>query len=159
MSPFSFTPQAHPPGWLAGLAQTFSGLAGDVVLVIDESGVVMEAAPGAVAQDEGWIHGWEGKAWIDAVATDSRAKVTLMLGELAAQGQARRREINYQADDGHCLTLACSALRLGEHGPSLVVGRDLSATAALQQRLLEAQQQMEAGYWDARQQMAKRDAD
>lgn len=139
-------------------AQTFSCLAGDVALVIDRSGLILGAARGEVAVRKGLLQGWEGLAWIEAVATDSREKVAAMLLELAAQGWARRREINFQADGEHALALACSGLRLGTQGISLVVGRDLHVTASLQQQLLQAQQQLEKGYWSARRRLVKGDA-
>lgn len=138
-------------------ARAFSFLAGDVTLVVDDSGVILGAASGDAAVREGLAQAWQGRTWIDAVTTDSREKVAAMLQELAGQGRARRREMNFLANGGPPLALACSALRLGEHGPSLVIGRDLYVTAMLQQRLLETQQQLERSYWDARRRMAKGD--
>ncbi len=151
----SLMPGAEATGGWPALAQLFAGLAGDVVLVLDEGGRILCAAAGGVAPGDGGPHAWEGKAWHDIVAPDSRPKVAAMLQELAAQGQARRREINCLADDGHALPLSCSGLRLGEHGPSLVVGRDLGAIAAVQQQLVQTQQQLEAAYWEARQRLGK----
>lgn len=132
------------------LAQTFAALAGDVALVIDEAGLILGAAQGEAGAGHDCTHDWEGRAWADTVSPETQGKVALMLRELAQKGQARRREINHRTDDGQAVALACTAVRLGEHGPSLVVGRDLSAVAALQQRLVLAQAQMEAGYWQAR---------
>ncbi len=144
-------------GMAHAVAQAFAGMAGDVALVLDESGVILGAAQGDEAAGGAGLAGWEGHPWLDAVATDSRAKVALTMGELADLGVARRREINFRLPDGQDRVLACSALRLGEHGPSLVVGRDLAATAALQRRLVEAQQQLERGYWAARRRLARQD--
>lgn len=145
-------------GMARAVAQAFAGLAGDVALVIDESGVVLGAAQGDGRAGAGGTAGWEGRDWRDAVTPDCQAKAAMMLQELADRGVTRRREINFRLPGGQELTLACSALRLGEHGPSLVVGRDLAATAALQQRLLEAQQQLERGYWNARRRLENHDA-
>lgn len=146
------------PEQARALAQTFASLAGDVALVVDEAGRILAAAQGEVPAGQGWSHGWEGRAWADSVSPESRGKVAMMLRDLAETGQARRREINYRTDDGHAIALACTAVRLGEHGPSLVVGRDLAAIAVLQQRLLQAQQQMEADYWEAREELARSNA-
>lgn len=132
------------------LAQAFSGLAGDVALVIDGSGVILGACLGEAAGGADRASQWRGQAWLHVVATDSRGKVALMLQELAGTGEARRREINFGAADASPLVLACSALRLGDEGPALVVGRDLHACAELQQRLVEVQQQLERTYWSAR---------
>jgi transcriptional regulator PpsR len=42
-------------------------------------------------------------------------------------------------------------VRLGAAGPVLAVGRDLRAVAAIQQRFIDAQQEMERDYWQRRQ--------
>ena len=49
------------------------------------------------------------------------------------------------------MPVAYTAIRLGEHGPVLAVGRDMRAIAAIQERFIETQQDMERGYWNARQ--------
>ena len=51
--------------------------------------------------------------------------------------------------------MAYTAIRLGEGGPVLAVGRDLREVAAIQQRFLDAQHEMERGYWRARQAEAR----
>jgi transcriptional regulator PpsR len=51
--------------------------------------------------------------------------------------------------------VAYTAVRLGANGPVLAVGRDLRAIAAIQQRYVESQQEMERGYWQARQAEAR----
>ena len=139
------------------LAQAFSGLAGDVTLVIDGSGVILGACLGEAAGGAERASRLRGQAWVNAVDTDSRGKVALMLQELAGDGEARRREINFGEGGAAALVLACSALRLGDEGPALVVGRDLHACAQLQQRLVEVQQQLERTYWDARRRLVSHD--
>jgi transcriptional regulator PpsR len=47
--------------------------------------------------------------------------------------------------------MAFAAIRLGAGGPVLAVGRDLRAIAAIQQRFVEAQQELERDYWKQRQ--------
>ncbi|MBC7438267.1 MAG: PAS domain-containing protein, partial [Bdellovibrionales bacterium] len=54
-------------------------------------------------------------------------------------------------DKGGNLAVAYTAIRLGENGPLLAVGRDLGAIVAIQQRFIEAQHEMERSYWRARQ--------
>jgi transcriptional regulator PpsR len=46
-------------------------------------------------------------------------------------------------------------MRIGSGGPLLVVGRDLSAIMAIQQRFIDAQQKVERGAWQARQAEAR----
>ena len=74
-----------------------------------------------------------------------------MLKEVSSTGLARRREINHPAEKGGNIAIAYAAIRLGQNGPLLAVGQDLSAVAAIQQRFLSSQQEMERGYWRARQ--------
>jgi hypothetical protein len=45
--------------------------------------------------------------------------------------------------------VAYTAVRLGPQGPTLAVGHDLRAQAALQQRYLAAQEALERSYWSA----------
>jgi transcriptional regulator PpsR len=63
---------------------------------------------------------------------------------------ARRREVSL-AGAGGDIPIAFTALRLGRAGPVIAVGRDLRALAAIQQRFLDVQQEMERSYWRARQ--------
>ncbi len=132
------------------LAHAFAPLAGDIALVLDAAGVVLAAAEGEVPGGHGWTQAWVGRAWADTVAADCRAKVTRMVRARASTGQAGKCEVNHPADDGHGVPVAWSAIRLGDHGPSLAIGRDLSAVARQQQRLLDLQAQLEAALWQLR---------
>jgi hypothetical protein len=60
---------------------------------------------------------------------------------------ARRREINVTGQSSADVPVAFSGLRLGDGGPVLAVGKDLRSVAAIQQRFLDAQQDLERGYW------------
>lgn len=71
---------------------------------------------------------------------------------MASSGAAsRRREVSHPGQGGDELPVTWSAIRLGADGPVLAVGRDLRAVAAIQQRFVEAQQDMERHYWSRRQ--------
>ena len=94
---------------------------------------------------------WVGRPWVDTVTGDTRRKVELMLTDLKTTGIARRREVNVPGVQTGDVPVAFSALRLGASGPVLAVGRDLRAVSAIQQRFLDAQQELERGYWRARQ--------
>jgi transcriptional regulator PpsR len=85
------------------------------------------------------------------VSGDTRRKVELMLTDLRTTGVARRREVNITGENDSDVPVAFSALRLGTLGPLLAVGRDLRAVSAIQQRFLDAQQELERGYWRSRQ--------
>jgi transcriptional regulator PpsR len=137
--------------WAPELAKTFVALASDIALVIDGSGVIRAVEQGNAAPIAPSAASWVGQPWIDTVSGDTRAKVEKLLQEAASQGVARRREVSHPLQSGVDLPVAYTAIRLGENGPVLAVGRDLRAIAAIQQRFIETQQDLERGYWNARQ--------
>jgi transcriptional regulator PpsR len=59
--------------------------------------------------------------------------------------------LSHPTPAGHEIPVSWAAVRLGERGPVLAVGRDLRAVSAIQQRFLEAQQELEREYWQRRQ--------
>ena len=138
-------------GFAAELAEAFVALSSDIALIIDDQGVIQRVAQShdtPISPDAG---GWVGRAWADIVSDDTRRKVGLMLTDLQSTGMARRREINVVGAAADGVPVAFSALRLGASGPVLAVGKDLRAVSAIQQRFLDAQQELERGYWRARQ--------
>jgi transcriptional regulator PpsR len=141
--------------WACELAQTFVSLAGDIALVIDEAGVIRNVAQGGAQVLAPTAHDWVGQHWADTASGDTRGKVESLLKEAGATGIAGKREINHPTPGGGQLALAYTAIRLGQHGPLLAVGRDLGAISAIQQRFLDAQQELERGYWRARQAEAR----
>ncbi len=136
------------------LAMAFASLTGDIALVIDDGGVirkvaVAESASGQHAKD------WVGRSWAETVTGDTRRKIELLLKEADASGVARRREVNHPSVGGADMPVSYSAIRLGLDGPVIALGRDLRAVAAIQQRFVEAQQEMERDYWKLRQEAAR----
>lgn len=136
-------------GWAPELAQTFVNLSSDIALVLDNDGVIRSVAQAHSVQLDA-TQDWVGQSWASTVTGDTRAKVSQLLEEVTTTGLARRREINHPAGRGQ-VSIAYTAMRLGPHGPLLAVGRDLGAIASIQQKFLQAQQDMERGYWLARQ--------
>ena len=141
--------------WAPQLAEAFVSLASDIALVLDQNGVVLNVAQGGTSPLAPSAHEWVGRAWADTVTGETRAKVGLLLKDVGATGFARRREVNHPSSAGADIPVAYTAMRLGERGPVLVVGRDLRAVAAIQQRFVDAQQEMERGYWRTRQSEAR----
>ncbi len=142
-------------GWAPELAQTFVSLASDIALVLDDGGVIRSVAQGSAEPLPQATHEWVGRSWADTVTQETRGKVELLLKEVTTTGLARSREINHPLDQGGNLAVAYTAIRLGHNGPLLAVGRDLGAIAAIQQRFLDAQHEMERSYWRARQAEAR----
>lgn len=132
------------------LAQTFVTIASDIALVIDSGGVIRNVAVGADPM-AGVGADWVGRAWADTVTGDTRVKIEQLLLEAQAGTVTRRREVNHPMPGGHDVPVTYAAVRLGLDGPVLAVGRDLRAVSAIQQRLVEAQRDLERDYWRQRQ--------
>ncbi|TXC66370.1 hypothetical protein FSC37_12435 [Piscinibacter aquaticus] len=136
--------------WAQELAQTFVSLSSDIALVLDESGVIRSVAQSGAQPMAPAAAEWVGRPWADTVATPMRRKVEALLNDVTSTGLARRREISHSGAGGADIPVAYTAIRLGRDGPVIAVGRDLRAIAAIQQRFLDAQQDLERGYWKAR---------
>lgn len=133
------------------LATTIARVASDIALVIDQNGVISSVAEGAAVQAQGCSQ-WVGRRWVDTVTASTRPKIQSLLDEVTRSGVvSRRREVSHTGQGGDELPVTWSAIRLGQDGPVLAVGRDLRAVAAIQQRFVEAQQDMERHYWSRRQ--------
>lgn len=135
------------------LASTFVKVGGDIALVIGDDGVIRNVAEGQGPVSAG-TQGWVGRAWVDTATADTRRKIELLLQEAGATGLSRRREVNHPGPSGSAdsatVPVSWAAVRLGTGGPVLAVGRDLRAVTAIQQRFLEAQQELEQDYWQRR---------
>jgi transcriptional regulator PpsR len=138
--------------WVNELAQTFVSLSSDIALVLDAGGVITNVAQSVGDPMAPGAAQWIGRSWADTVTTETRRKIELLLGDVASTGLARRREVNHPGGGGGSdIPVAYTAIRLGAQGPVLAVGRDLRAIAAIQQRFLDAQQELERAYWRTRQ--------
>jgi transcriptional regulator PpsR len=141
----------------ADMAGRLIAAAADVALIVDDKGVIRDMAFGSDDLLRENYHEWLGKSWADTVTIESRPKVEALLRDSRANAAPRWRHINHPSLDGVDLPLSYSAIALpqpagrGKGGVrSVVFGRDLRANAALQQRLVSAQQAMERDYWRLR---------
>ena len=145
-SPSNFdalSPLAHE------VAEAMARVASDIALVVDRDGVIRSVAAGASplpAECSRWV----GQRWVDTASADSRRKIELLLDEAGSGAIPQRREVNHPVIDGDAVPVAWTAIRLGEHGPVVAVGRDLRAVAAIQRRFLDSQHEMELDYWQRR---------
>jgi transcriptional regulator PpsR len=133
----------------ASLAGEVLACTSDLTLIVDDKGVIRDLA---FASDElAQLVGdaWLGQPWVDTVSEDTRSKVVSILGE-AAQGVIRGRQLNQRLATGEDLPVQYTFARLPgvARGGSrlLAFGRDQRPTAALQQRLVEAQLSVERDY-------------
>jgi len=145
----------HPEHFFSNLhaevAASLITAAADVVLVMDEAGVIRDAAFGSEEMmGQGYQH-WLGKPWGQTVTTESRSKVASMLRDIGTGRGAKWRHLNQYAQDGSELPLSYSLIRVagapGQQAHAIAFGRDLRPQAALQQKLLSAQRSMERDYW------------
>ncbi len=125
--------------------------AGDVALVIDDQGVIRDVAFGSDDLAREWESPWIGRHWTETVTSDSRAKVETLLKEAATGAASRWRHVNHPSPRGVDVPIQYTATRMTGGGRVVAIGRDLRSTAALQQRLVEAQQSMERDYSRLRQ--------
>ena len=125
----------------------------DVSLVIDSKGVIRDV----VCSDAdlcGCASGqcyWIGKHWADTVTVESRPKIIEMLNDGAAAVPARWWQVNQLTAKGGDVPVIYSVARIGDSGRMIAFGRDLRPVAALQQRLVSAQQSMDREYARLRQ--------
>ncbi|MDP1315099.1 hypothetical protein, partial [Klebsiella pneumoniae] len=82
----------------------------------------------------------------------SRGKVNAMLAAAAAgpgreeAGEPQPRQVTHALSGGVDLPVSYSLVPLGVQGRMVALGRDLRDVAAVQQRLIDAQQSMERDY-------------
>lgn len=123
--------------------------AGDLVLILDESGVIRAVEGGDGDPLLALARLWVGRRWVETVPIDSKGKVEALLREAVLGGVTKRRQVNHLRDDGADVPVAYTAIRM-DRGAVVAVGRDMRHVSALQQRLVEAQQAMERDYWRLR---------
>ncbi len=135
----------------ADIAATVIAMAADVALILDGVGVIRDIAFGNDDISKDGFAGWVGKAWIDTVTVESRVKIEELLSEAGETKATRWRQVNHPTPSGIDLPIRYAAVRMDDKGRVLVLGRELSTMAALQQRLVEAQLSMEREYARLRQ--------
>jgi transcriptional regulator PpsR len=134
----------------AETASSVIAAASDIALVLDRDGVIRDLAFGSeelLREDYGK---WLGQPWADTVTAESRGKIDDLLREANARGPSHTRHVNHPSARGADVPVVYSAVQVGKEGRIVAVGRDLRSIAALQQRLVEAQQSMERDYWRLR---------
>lgn len=120
--------------------------AADVALVLDKDGRILDIAFDKEELDLEGAESWLGKAWVDTVTVESRPKVEEILKNAAGHGTPSWRQVNHPTDHVDDVPILYAAAEAGDDGKLVVIGRDLRAVAAMQQRLVDAQQTMERDY-------------
>lgn len=118
-------------------------VAGDIALILDDSGRIVDGT--ADPRDFPDFDSWIGREWLDTVTVESRPKVMEMLAG-ARKGQTQRwRQVNQIATGGE-IPVRFTLVSTGTGTRAIALGRDMREAAALQQRLLQAQQSLERDY-------------
>lgn len=132
----------------ADAAMKLAMVAGDVTLVLDDTGTILDAAfdPREFPAFSGWV----GTNWIETVTDESRPKIMEMLAA-ARRGEVQHwRQVNHPSREGDVpIRYAVLSVNGGEH--RIAFGRDLRDAGKLQQRLLQVQQSLERDYLRMRQ--------
>ena len=132
----------------ATTAATLVATSADVALVLDRDGVIQDMSVQASdlsLELEGFGR-WLGRPWSDTVSADSQRKVETLLKEAESRPASAWRQLTHRTIAGRDVPILYSAVKLGEDGRIVALGRDLRAVAALQQRLVDAQMSMERDY-------------
>ena len=120
----------------------------DVAIVVDTDGRIRDVA---FNKEELSLeldgHGrWLGSKLQEIVTSETSAKVGELLRDVAARKSSVWRQVNHASPGGQDIPVLYSAIDIGRDDRFVVVGRDLRPLAAMQQRLINAQQSMERDY-------------
>jgi transcriptional regulator PpsR len=131
----------------AATAGALIAVSADVSIVMDKDGGVLDVAfadPGFAKEVGG---AWVGKRWADLVTSETRPKIDDLLSEASTIQPTRWRQVNHPSVvAGPDVPVRYCAVRVETEQRVVAVGRDMRALAALQQRLADAQQDMEREY-------------
>lgn len=145
--PFA-APEACLDGLSLDVAARLAMVAGDLALVLDDGGRIVDFT--ADTREFPEAAGWVGREWLDTVSTESKPKVMEMLAHARKGATQHWRHVNQVGPDGE-VPLRFVVVSLGQGQGHIAFGRDMREAAALQQRLLQAQQSLERDYLRLRQ--------
>ncbi|MEM1343368.1 MAG: transcriptional regulator PpsR [Pseudomonadota bacterium] len=121
--------------------------ASDIALVIGRDDTVQDFAIGAEGLDGERFAEWAGRPVETTLTIESRTKVRELIAGARRGEPVRWREVNHPLGEGRDdLPVRYRAIRADESGRVLLLGRDLRPVAALQRRLVSAQQSLERDY-------------
>ncbi len=118
----------------------------DITLVLNSDGVIAERVFVGADMPGELFAGWVGKAWSEVATIESQPKIQQMLHEATMGLPPRWRQINHQVANGIDIPVRYSVIRAGDQGHFVAIGRDMRNLAAMQQKLLAAEQSIEQEY-------------
>jgi len=131
---------------------TLIAAASDIALILDDKGIIRDLAFGNEELSSEVAEDWIGRAWIETVTNDSRPRIEALIADAKSSvGPPTWRQVDHLSRDGAEMPVRYLATRLGDRDHLVAIGRNLQGIAALQQRLVDAQQSLERDYWRLRQ--------
>ncbi len=130
----------------SGLAAEVIATASDLALIVEPDGTVLDIAVGNEEISYNDFAGWIGRSLKETVTIESRPKIDELLRQANAGATTRWRQVNHPSPGGSDLPVRYAAIRIKDSGRILVLGRELTSLAAMQQRMVEAQISMELDY-------------
>ena len=128
----------------------------DLALVVDAEGVIRDLAYGSTDLADERFDGWIGQTLIQTVTKESQPKIEALLRDASSAQSPRWRQVNHPSPRGTDLPLSYCAVRITDtgrasaSGRSVIFGRDLRAMSALQQSMVNAQQESLQDHWKLR---------
>ena len=138
-------------GFDAESASRVVAAASDLALVLDDRGLIRDLSVGSEELSDDSYDEWIGRPWLDTVSLESRPKVEALLTGAKQSAPAMWRQVNHPSARGGDIPILYSAVKLGKGGSVIALGRSMRSVAALQQRLVNAQQSLERDYEFVRQ--------
>jgi len=131
---------------------TLIAAASDIALILDGNGIIRDLAFGNEELSSEVAEDWIGRAWVETVTNDSRPRIEALIADAKSSvGPPAWRQVDHLSRDGAEMPVRYLATRLGDRDHLVAIGRNLQGIAALQQRLVDAQQSLERDYWRLRQ--------
>lgn len=120
----------------------------DVAVVVDTQGVIRDVAfnKEELSLELDAQGRWLGSKLLEVVTSDTQGKIRELLQDAASRKASSWRQVNHPSPGGEDIPILYSAIDIGRKDRFVVVGRDLRPLAAMQQRLISAQQSMERDY-------------
>ncbi len=118
-------------------------------LIVGDEGQIIDISFAAGDPTGAGAEGWLGRDWAETVGADSKAKIGEMIAAARAGIDGRWRQVNHPTPTGD-VPVRYFAVG-GSDGRIVVIGRDMRAMAAMQQRLIQTQQSLERDYLRLRQ--------
>jgi transcriptional regulator PpsR len=123
----------------------------DIAIILDAEGTVRDLACGSEELSAEVAGDWIGKRWADTVTAESRPRIKELLAEASTDTTAPHwQQVDHISQTGAELPVRYFVARLDARH-LIAIGRNLQGIAALQQRLVDAQQSLERDYWRLRQ--------